>query len=384
MEITIMNLNLARNDAVGNHILSLAAILSKNHHVNLMIHDSSTIDQQIRQLYDVIPAGPVDKSSGIRSSGLFHKLHLEQLITIKRSSHTCPGDILWANYPRFYDGLEMFRNRYNKVFGIFDYHGVTPPELWDEPVIKDILTEGVRKRNYCGYADLSIGHSDFIINELRDVCGEQEIVKMPYAIDINRFARGDGEKIRRKYGIDGGNILLYVGRIAGNKRIDIIIKALKEIRKSIPDTKFICIGNTNYPHNVEFQKLKDLAAREHLSDAVIFTGQVSDQELPDYYHAANIYVTASLHEGFCMPVVEAMASGKPVIGSNCTAIPETIGGGGLVFMPGDPHDLAIKVVNLLGDQNAYRKMTSVGLKQASNYSPDKFEKAVNTLVEKCR
>jgi glycosyltransferase involved in cell wall biosynthesis len=84
-----------------------------------------------------------------------------------------------------------------------------------------------------------------------------------------------------------------------------------------------------------------------VDDAVIFTGQLPLDELVALYQTCDLFVTASRHEGFCIPVIEALACGTPVVGAHATALPETIGPGGLTFPPGDHQALAEAVVALL-------------------------------------
>ncbi|HET9223690.1 MAG TPA: glycosyltransferase, partial [Roseiflexaceae bacterium] len=89
------------------------------------------------------------------------------------------------------------------------------------------------------------------------------------------------------------------------------------------------------------------AATLGVVDGVIFTGQVPDAELVAHYQCTDLFVTASLHEGFCIPVIEAQACGKPVVGTAATALPETIGAGGLTFQPRDHADLARQILAVL-------------------------------------
>jgi glycosyltransferase involved in cell wall biosynthesis len=94
-------------------------------------------------------------------------------------------------------------------------------------------------------------------------------------------------------------------------------------------------------------RARALASELGVADGVIFAGQVPDEELPAHYHLADVFVTASIHEGFCIPVVEAMACGVPVVAAHTTALPETIGTAGLTFRSEDPADLAAKVLETL-------------------------------------
>ena len=325
VDVTIMNLNLAARDAIGNHILNLASVIGKKHNVSLMIQDTSSIDAAIRQNYRLTKILPGNDHTFL--SRLLKVLSHGSDIAIRKYDSRQIGDVLWANYPRFYDYMKIFKNRQRDVKGIFDYHGVTPPEMWDDPELKPVLKEGVDNITYGKYADLAIAHSDFTKNELERAC-ERSVLKMGYVVNSERFADNGGIDIRKKYDLSDNKVLLYVGRMAGNKRVDVTIKALANVKRAFPDVRFLCVGSIEYPHNKEYVKLKEIVRREGLDKNVIFTGAVPDEELPKYFNSADVYVTSSTHEGFCIPAVEAMACGKPVIGSACAALPEIIGDGG--------------------------------------------------------
>lgn len=128
-------------------------------------------------------------------------------------------------------------------------------------------------------------------------------------IDQDRFNRNnaDGESIRTKYHIGSDDpVILFVGRIVPTKNVHSLIEAFKIVKKSIPNVKLIIVG-----------KSYDKQYSENLAKAcdcsVIFAGFVSDEELPNYYAACDVYATCSLVEGFNMPLVEAQACGKPVV-----------------------------------------------------------------------
>ncbi len=377
-----MNLNLVRYDAIGNHILNLARAIGKRHDVSLLIQDMSTIDGSFGEYRFKSLDGPAERVKRSRIENMIDKLRAHGIVPVRKAGRRVTGDILWANYPRFYTYMNIFKGRDRRVKGVFDYHGVTPPELWDKPDIKPILREGVENTGYVKYADVAIAHSDFTIGDIESLYG-RSVVKMPYIIDSGRFAPGSGRIVREKYGIGDNKILLYVGRTAGNKRVDVIIRSLSVIKRSVPDVKFLCVGNTGYPHDEEYKKLKKFVSAGGLDENVIFTGAVDDEDLPDYFRAADLYVTSSIHEGFCIPLLEAMACGKPVIGSACTAIPETIGDGGLTFAPCDEQELARLTVRILEDKGLYRRLSDAGLRRAKLFTPANFERSVNDVLEMC-
>jgi glycosyltransferase involved in cell wall biosynthesis len=143
-------------------------------------------------------------------------------------------------------------------------------------------------------------------------------------IDISRFnVNVNGQKIIKKYNLDGNRVILYVGRIAPHKGIHLLLKVFDIIKTQIPNSKLIVAGNPNYKGY--FKRLK----KQSVKDA-IFTGFVPDDELPSYYGACDLYVSCSQWEGFDLPAAEAQACGKPVIAFDIGSHPEIIKNGKLI------------------------------------------------------
>ncbi|WP_083523461.1 glycosyltransferase family 4 protein [Methanofollis ethanolicus] len=145
-------------------------------------------------------------------------------------------------------------------------------------------------------------------------------------IDSSRFNRNnvDEEPIRTKYHIGSDDpVILFVGRIVPTKNIHSLIVAFKIVKICLPNVKLIVVGKS-----YDNQYSEDLARACDLS--VIFAGFVSDEELPYYYAACDVYATCSLVEGFNMPLVEAQACGKPVVAFDIGPHREVIKNGFLV------------------------------------------------------
>jgi 1,2-diacylglycerol 3-alpha-glucosyltransferase len=143
---------------------------------------------------------------------------------------------------------------------------------------------------------------------------------VPTGIDCTRFSpdRYDKDYLKR-YGLDGKRVLLHVGRLSKEKRLDIVLGALAQISKSQPDLRLLVAGHG--PAADEYKKLaKDLG----ISDRVVFAGFVPDDELPAAYASCEIMVIASTFETQGIVVLEALASGTPVAGIRYRAIPEFI------------------------------------------------------------
>ena len=131
------------------------------------------------------------------------------------------------------------------------------------------------------------------------------------------------EKIIKKYNLRNKKILLYVGRIAPHKGIHLLLKIFGSVKKSIPDAALLIVGKPAF--NGYFKKLKNNAGND-----VIFTGFVDDNDLPYYYAACDVYVTASQWEGFNLPAAEAQACGKKVVAFDIGSHKEIVKNGILI------------------------------------------------------
>ncbi|MCH8003858.1 MAG: glycosyltransferase family 4 protein [Nanoarchaeota archaeon] len=181
--------------------------------------------------------------------------------------------------------------------------------------------------------------SKYLKDDLKKVSGLDS--KVVYnKIDKKRFNKKvKGNKIIKKYNLKNDKVLLYVGRIAPHKGIHLLIQSFNTIKKQIPNAKLIIVGKPTF--NNYFKTLKKISNKD-----VIFIGFVSDEELPYYYAACNLYVTASLWEGFNIPAAEAQACGKKVVAFDVGSHPEIIKKGILVKNK-DLNEFANAVIKLL-------------------------------------
>jgi glycosyltransferase involved in cell wall biosynthesis len=276
-----------------------------------------------------------------------------------------PPDLQWAarhlwqaslfmfDYPEYYPLLELIRDvPRGAVF--FDYHGVTPPELWTSAISRANIELGVRNVRMVGYADYAIAHSEYTRAQLADTgaIAAERVALMPYAVPTGAFYPAERKPALPDTPPGAGPVLLYVGRMASNKRIDTLIRMAALVKPRYPDVRLLLVGDDAAPVYQEVvAAARRLIAEFGLAEQVFFTGQVSDEQLLDYYQAADLFVTASLHEGFCIPVVEAMACAIPVVAAAATALPSTVGDGGLLFEPENAEMFAARVLELLGSRS---------------------------------
>ncbi len=135
---------------------------------------------------------------------------------------------------------------------------------------------------------------------------------------------------------DGLTNFLFVGRIAPNKKIEDHIR-LAEVYKRYVDTnyRFIFVGRTDAVPTYYATIRAMMVQYQMPADRFWFTGPVPDEDLAAFYRAASAYISLSEHEGFCVPLVEAMAADVPVLAYAAGAVPETLGGAGVLFSPKD-------------------------------------------------
>mgnify|MGYP000669203561 CR=1 FL=1 len=172
-------------------------------------------------------------------------------------------------------------------------------------------------------ADKAISISRYLAKQLEKDIGLRAEVKY-IKVDKKRFnPKVSGARIRRRYGLNGKKVVLYVGRISPHKGIHLLIEAFKLAQKSIPNMKLLIVGKHTFPSYSK--KLKKISNKD-----IIFTGMVKDEDLPQFYAACDVYATATLWEGYNIPVVEAQSCGKPVVAFNLCSHPEVVKKGILV------------------------------------------------------
>ncbi|AGK60076.1 Glycosyltransferase [Archaeoglobus sulfaticallidus PM70-1] len=161
-----------------------------------------------------------------------------------------------------------------------------------------------------------------------------------------------GDEIRERYGINHDDIvLLCVSALTPRKGQDLLIDCMRIVTKKIQNIKLLLVGSVGKTTIQYKQILRYMVRNAGLEKYVIFCGHIPDEELPKYYAASDIYVSASTWESFGLPFVEAMACGRPAIGFDKTAISELIidGYNGYKVKYPDINELAIKIIHLAND-----------------------------------
>jgi len=237
------------------------------------------------------------------------------------------------------------------------YHNITPPEFFAGflPHLARQCHQGRRElRAFAARTELALGVSEFNRAEL-EAAGFRRTGVVPIPLDLDAFRRGTrSEAVRRLYA-DARTNLLFVGRIIPNKKIEDLLRVFAVYQRSIePASRLLLVGD-HWGYEPYLLRLQELARALALED-VIFTGQVEDDELRAYYEASAVYVSMSEHEGFCVPLLEAMALGLPVVAYDAGAVAETLGGAGVLIEKKQPEVVAELLHRLAKDGDVRRSV----------------------------
>jgi glycosyltransferase involved in cell wall biosynthesis len=254
---------------------------------------------------------------------------------------------------------------------LVDYHNVTPHEYFDAwaPEITGLLVGGRHQlEDLAPLVRAGIADSDFNARELRAAgCDDTSVV--PVMVDVARGASAVDEAMcdtlrRSKRGADW----LFVGRIAPNKAQHELLKVFALYRRVFdPAARLWLVGGESSVHYRV--ALERFIADAGLADAAFVTGSVDDGALGAYYEAADVFVCVSDHEGFCVPVLEAMAHGLPVVARATTAVPETVAGAGVLLAANAPRiDVATAAWRVVTDAALRDQLVAAGHRRVDDFS----------------
>jgi glycosyltransferase involved in cell wall biosynthesis len=221
---------------------------------------------------------------------------------------------------------------------VLQYHNVTPAQYFApyDPALFRLAALGRRElASLVGHVDLALGDSEYNRQEL-EALGFSPTGVFPIAVNTARITQPARRPALEKILDDGLVNFLFVGRIAPNKKIEDHLR-LAEVYKRYIDAyyRFIFVGRFDVVPRYYSMIRALMSEYRFLNDRFVFTGPVPDEELAVYYRHAAVYISLSEHEGFCVPLVEAMAADVPVMAYAAAAVPDTLGGAGVQFAPKD-------------------------------------------------
>lgn len=218
---------------------------------------------------------------------------------------------------------------------IVNYHNITPASFFQpwEPLVAPEMSQGraqmcrLASRTSLGIAVSAFNEAELLAN------GYQSTTVAPVLVDFEELGVNEDRGTSTQLASDkrhGGSDWIFVGRIAPNKRQDRLIRAFAVYRRVYDrNARLRLVGGSS--SHAYLQALVAYARRLGLGEAVTITGSLPQKALVSYYRHADVFVCLSEHEGFCVPVLEAMWHGIPVVALGAAAVPETVGDAALVL-----------------------------------------------------
>jgi len=255
------------------------------------------------------------------------------------------------------------------------FHMTSNLERWPWYPFEDLLLESCLR-----HVDAFIAVSNEHGEKWSEVCNK-EIAVIPNGVDTNRFNPNvNGESIKKRLGIHGKFTVLYVGRLAKQKGLEYLLRAVPITLKETKDIAFLIAGEGGLK-----KELEALAQQLGVNQQVKFLDFIPDSELPKYYAACDVFVLPSVYEPFGMVLLEAMAAGKPVVATAVGGIPEIVfhGKNGFLVKPKEPKELANAILTLSHHHDLAMSMGQVGRRIVErDYSWEIITARVVKLYEK--
>ncbi len=266
---------------------------------------------------------------------------------------------------------------------VLQYHNITPAHFfapYDAGLFRLAAIARRELASLAGRVDLALGDSDFNRQEL-EALGFEPTGVLPIAVDTDRIAGAPRRPALETILADGLINILFVGRIMPNKKIEDHVR-LAEMYKRYVDAyyRFIFVGRYDGLPRYYAQVRALIDEYQMLPDRFWFTGPVPDEELAAFYRWADVYVSLSEHEGFCVPLVEAMAADVPVLAYSAGAVPETLGGAGFLFSPKDL-ELAAEAMGMLVYDRPFRDSVIDGQRRRlADFSHSRIQSRLDEII----
>jgi glycosyltransferase involved in cell wall biosynthesis len=269
------------------------------------------------------------------------------------------------------------------------YHNITPPS-WYRSVnarVADDIENGLAELPaLCACSDQLIADSPFNSAELSNLGFTAEVLDLP--VDPGRWELPRNEGIYSLVKSDPSLHLLHVGRLAPNKCVEDVIKVFyflhhyilsKGIHPNLPKRGKLWLVGIDTDTELYSFSLRRLALELQLEEQVEFVGCMADEEVRALYESCSSYLCMSEHEGFCLPIIESMHFGLPVVAYGAGAVPHTVGTGGIVFSEKRHAEIAELIAEIAANAELRGRVVQAGKDRVRDFSYDRFEKRVGEV-----
>jgi glycosyltransferase involved in cell wall biosynthesis len=266
---------------------------------------------------------------------------------------------------------------------LVDYHNITPASMfgpWEPHVGVELQAARRQLADLAPHTQLAFADSSYNEAELLSL-GYRSAGVVPILIDTDAFDEHvDARAVERLRAQSRGAVWLFVSRVAPNKGHHDLMKAFAVYRRVYDaDAHLRILGGPSSARY--YDALHDFRSALQLDDAITFTGNVSDSDKATHMEAADVYVSTSDHEGFGVTLLEAMHHGLPVVAYGSSAVPETMGDGGLCLPAKDPGTVAAAVHRVLTDAALRETLVAAGRRRVRDFDLGASAAKLRTIIE---
>ncbi len=289
-----------------------------------------------------------------------------------------PHNIMIYHFSVGSEMTEHFRNSSGKK--VLIYHNITPAKYFQSisEITTSVLKEGRKQLNELAKVpDLSLAVSAYNVQELIQAGFTQPQI-FPLILNLKDLNTSPPKKILNQFRIQGLNIL-FVGRVAPNKKIEDLILSFHQIKKHLdPKAKLIIVGTfTDMDRYLTY--LKGLANKLELQD-IFFTGHVVQKDLISYYQIADVFLCMSEHEGFCLPLLEAMHFDVPVMAYDAAGVSGTLSGAGVLLKKKDYPAIAEMVMMLYENKELRLSVVQKQRERLKDFDQNRWANTFKSLL----
>jgi L-malate glycosyltransferase len=264
------------------------------------------------------------------------------------------------------------------------YHNVTPAHYfapYDPGLFRLATLARQELPTLAGDVDLALGVSEYNRGELRSFgFGATGVLTLP--VDLSRLINSPSRPALARILDDDFVNFLFVGRIAPNKKIEDHIRLAEHYKRYVDAFyRFIFVGRCDAVPRYYATIRALMSEYRFLTERFVFTGPVSVEDLATYYRHSAVYVCLSEHEGFCAPLLEAMATDLPILAYGAAAVPETLGGAGVQFAPKDLEQAAELMGALAFDDHLRSAVIAGQRRRLADFSEARLVREIQAAVE---
>ncbi len=333
--------SLASRDAIGGHAIQLQSLLRSRGYASEIYYGNATPDRLDHGI-------PVHRIGDPPSAGrvLLYQLSIGSGVA------------------------DIFRERPERKF--VNYHNITPAgllEAWVPAVGEEVRWGRAQLRDLAPVTEFAVADSLFNEHELRDA-GYRATATVPLLVDLDEFSGSPDPALAEQLAAQrarGGTDLLFVGKVSPHKGQHDLVKALAAYRRLYdPEARLHVVGGAISDEYLD--ALERFTDELGLRGAVDIPGSVTHEELIAYYAASDAFVCLSNHEGFCVPLLEAMFHRLPIVAYANTAVPETVQQAGLILPNKEPARVAAAIDRVVTDARLRDELARAATERVARFA----------------